>query len=163
MRTMRRLALYGLAASPFFMGLGSLVNGWWPLNIMFMLLVACLMLYLADQGGSANTWAAALVFIVGGAYVEFWWFALAFCYGAWWYCKSPSTTALIAWTLACASLYAVNHNFWALAAMPIILAAPLVKLQMPRWRHAFYVYYPAHLATLLLISSILERHVLLRR
>lgn len=150
LRTAKRLALFGLLATPFFMGLGGLLNGWWPLNIMFMLLVATNMLYWAEQGKPVTTWIAVLVFLVGGALVEFWWFALAFCYCAWCYCKSPSKAALAAWLLACASLYVVNRNFWSLAAMPITLAAPLVDLRMARWRYAFYAYYPAHLAVLLI-------------
>lgn len=158
-RTMKRLALFGVAATPFFIGLGGLAFGWWPLNIMFMLLVAAATLYLAEKGGTARIWAAALVFLVGGAFVEFWWFALAFCVCAWWYCKTASKAALVAWLLAAVSLYVVNRNLWALAAMPLILAAPLVDVRMPRFRHVFYAYYPAHLAVLLLVTTLLGKHL----
>lgn len=159
LRTMKRLALFGVAATPFFIGLGGLAFGWWPLNIMFMLLVAAATLYLAEKGGRARIWAAAGVFLVGGAFVEFWWFALAFVVCAWWYCKTASKAALVAWVLAAASLYVVNRNLWALAAMPLILAAPLVDVRMPRFRHVFYAYYPAHLAVLLLVTTLLGKHL----
>jgi len=36
-RTMIRLAVFGALASPAFLALGGLVNGWWPLNILFTL------------------------------------------------------------------------------------------------------------------------------
>ena len=37
-RTMKRLALFGLLATPPFIALGGLLAGWWPLNILFALL-----------------------------------------------------------------------------------------------------------------------------
>lgn len=157
-RTAKRLGIYGMVASPFFVGLGGLVLGWWPLNILFMLLVACVTLYLVEKGGRANMVAAVAVFLIGGCFVEFWWFALAFCLAAFWFCKTVSKTALIVWLLAAASLYVVNRNLWALAAMPLILAAPLVDVKMPRFSHVFYVYYPAHLAVLLIIATLLGKH-----
>lgn len=151
-RTMKRLALFGGMATPFFLALGHVLYGWWPLNIMFMLLVATGTIYLLQRGGMAFFASAVILFIVGGAVVEFWWFALIFCIAAWWYCKSPTKPALVLWLAAAALLYVVNRNFWVLAAMPIILAAPHIELRVPRVRYAFYAYYPAHLAVLLAIS-----------
>lgn len=158
-RTVKRLGIYGLVASPFFIGLGGLALGWWPLNIMFMLLVATATLYLAEKGGRAHMVAAVGVFLIGGAFVEFWWFALAFCVAAFWYCKTASKAALVVWVLAAASLYVVNRNLWALASMPLILATPLVDVRMPRFRNVFYAYYPAHLAVLLIITTVLGKHL----
>ncbi len=159
LRVMKRLALYGLAASPFFVALGGLAFGWWPLNIMFMLLVATGTLYLSEKGGRANSVAAAALFAIGGAFVEFWWFALAFCLAASWYCRTASKAALVVWLLTAASLYLVNRNLWAMAAMPLIFAAPLVDVKMPRLRHMFYAYYPAHIALLLLASNSALKHL----
>lgn len=156
-RTMKRLALYGLAATPFFIGLGGLLVGWWPLNIMFMLLAATAIIYLVEKKSSALL--AAAIFLFAGAFVEFWWFALAFFIGAYLYCKTGSKTALVVWVLAAASLYIVNRNMWAMAAMPLILAAPLVDVKMPRFRHVFYAYYPAHLAVILLIATLTGQHL----
>lgn len=157
LRTVKRLAVAGLVASPFFMALGGLAYGWWPLNIMFMLLVATVTLYLVEKGGSARLTAVA-VFLIGGAFVEFWWFGLAFCLCAWWYCKYPSKKALVAWFIATALLYVVNRNLWAFAAMPLILAAPILKVEAPRFKRLFYAYYPAHLALLLAGSYLLSEH-----
>ena len=55
---------------------------------------------------------------------------------------------LALWVGALASLYAINRYLWALAALPIIFAAGQVKLNVPRGRLGFYVYYPVHLAVL---------------
>lgn len=152
LRVMKRLALYGLAATPFFIGLGGLVAGWWPLNIMFMLLVSAGVVGLVEQGGFARLAGAAALFLFGGAFVEFWWFALAFVVFAWWHFKTGSKAAVVACALALAALYVVNKNLWALAAVPLMLAAPLVDLKTPRLRHVFYAFYPVHLAALWLLA-----------
>lgn len=152
-RTMKRLVLFGVAATPFFIGLGGLLSGWWPLNIMFTLLVAAGVLYLVEKGGFARRAGAAALFLLGGAMVEFWWFALTFAVAAWWYFKTANKLAVAVCTLALAALFVVNKNLWALAAVPLMLAAPLVDLNMPRLRHVFYAFYPAHLAALLFLSK----------
>lgn len=154
-RIMKRLAIYGLVATPFFMGLGGLIAGWLPLNIMFMLLLATATLYQARTGGKEGLFFAGLLFVFGGIFVEFWWFALAFFLASWLYCTTTSKAALGLMVLAAASLYVVNSNLWAVMSIPLILAAPLVSINVPRYRHVFYAYYPAHLAAILLISKIL--------
>jgi hypothetical protein len=154
LRTMKRLALFGILATPFFVGLGwgHLLQGWWPLNVMFLLLAAAGLLYLLERGGAASFFCAVILFIVAGALAEFWWFGLIFCICAWWYCKSPSKWTLLSFLASTALLYAANFNFWALAAVPLILAAPDIDVNMPRYHYIFYAYYPAHLAGLWVIS-----------
>lgn len=147
-RTMTRLAMYGVAATPFFVLLGGLLFGWWPLNIMFMLLVATGSLYLAQQSSKAHKIGGLAVFLVGGAFVEFWWFGICFCMCAHWYCQTTSRKALFAWTLAALSLTAINSNLWAVASIPLILALAKIDIKFPKFKTIFYTYYPAHLAVL---------------
>ena len=47
----------------------------------------------------------------------------------------------------------VNHNLWALAALPVIFLAQLVKIRIPRLKWLFYAIYPAHLAVLFVLQS----------
>ena len=61
---------------------------------------------------------------------------------------------LALWVGAVASLYVINRNLWALAALPIIFAAGQVKMNVPRCRLTFYIYYPAHLVVLWVLAPL---------
>ena len=62
---------------------------------------------------------------------------------------------LALWIGVLASLYVINRNLWALAALPLIFAAGQVKINVPRGRLGFYVYYPAQLAVLWIVAHLL--------
>jgi hypothetical protein len=149
-RAMKRLALFGLLASPVFVAM----VGWLPLNILFTLLLAATVMYLIEKDGRWRVMAALVLLIAGGALVEFQWFGVLYCLAAWLYCKRPSWLRLIAWIAAAASLHAINHNPWALAALPVIFAFAHVRVRVPRLRLVFYVYYPAHLGLLWILGKI---------
>lgn len=154
-RTARRLALFGSIATVPFIALGGLGWGWWPFNIMATLLVATLCAWLIEVGGPVRLALAGVVFIVGGALVEFWWPGLAACLLAWAYCRRPSWVTLALWVGALACLYVINRNLWALATLPLIIAAGQMELNVPRVRLGFYLYYPAHLAVLWSLAQLL--------
>ena len=86
--------------------------------------------------------------------VEFWWLAVVMTLAAWRYTRRPTWLSLIVWTAATGSLYMINRNLWALAALPLIFLSPQVVVTMPRIRHAFYVFYPLHLLVLWIIVRI---------
>jgi hypothetical protein len=143
-----KLAIYGALASVPFIGLGGLGWGWWPLNIMATLLVAVTVIFLIDRGGSLNFVLSIIVFVAGGALVEFWWPAIAGCVAAWKYCRKPNLLALFVWFIATAALFFVNKNYWALGSAIVILLMHRVELNVPRSPRFFYFYYPTHLALL---------------
>ena len=62
---------------------------------------------------------------------------------------------LALWIGAIASLYVINRNLWALAALPLIFAAGQVNVNVPRGWLGFYVYYPVHLAVLWGVARLL--------
>lgn len=155
-RVLAKLLLFGVLATPFYMGLGGLIQGWWPMNIMFMLLVATGVIYLIESGSLAKRTLAVIVFFIGGFFVEYFWMGIAFCVGAWWYCKTASPAATVFFIAATLSLYAANNNYWAVAALPLLFYAPKVDLNLPRLRYAFYAFYPAHLAALFMFKAFLN-------
>jgi hypothetical protein len=154
-RTAIRLALYGALACVPFIALGKVYGGWWPLNIMFTLLVATIVIGLNERGGRLHTTAAVAVFLVGGGLVEYWWFAVGLAIVCWRYCKQPSSARMTALVVSVAALWLVNQNPWAFAALPLILAAPYIELSMPRFPLIFYLYYPAHLGILFVLAKYL--------
>lgn len=143
-RVIKRLAIFGTLSTPAF----AYLVGWWPLNILFTLLVATLIVFLWERGGTARRLLAFAVFLVGGALVEFWWPALLCCLGAWAFLQKHTTLRLSLWVLATASLAVINGNFAGLVALPLIWAATRVDIPVPRMRWVFYAFYPAHLSAL---------------
>jgi hypothetical protein len=153
-RTMKRLALFGLLATPPFIALGSLLAGWWPLNILFALLSLTAIIYFLEQQTISGYHIACAVFIVGGSSVEFWWPALALGIALWWYCKTPQLTPLIIAVVALLSLRIINGNYWALTALPLLITSTAVTIPVPRNKWLFYYFYPAHLALLWLSTRL---------
>tara|TARA_Y100001972_G_C7576263_1_gene289142 strand:- start:202 stop:930 length:729 start_codon:yes stop_codon:yes gene_type:complete len=149
-RVMKRLVAFGMLSTPAF----AYLVGWWPLNILLTLLVATLIVFLWDRGGTARRLLAIMVFVFGGALVEFWWPALLCCLGAWAFLKRPTALRLTLWAMATASLAVINGNFSALIALPLIWSATRVVIPTPRLRWVFYAFYPAHLTALALLLAL---------
>jgi hypothetical protein len=147
-RTMKRLALFGVLATPPFMALGGLLAGWWPLNILFALLSLTAIIYYLEQQTIPGCLIACTVFIVAGSSVEFWWPVLAFGIAVWWYCNTPQLTALIIAIVALLLLRLINGNDWALAALPVLFLSTAVNIPMRRYQWLFYYFYPVHLGLL---------------
>jgi TraX protein len=147
-RTMNRLIIFGILATPPFIALGGLLAGWWPLNILFTLLSMTAIIYCIEQRSFSGYAIACAAFIVGGSSVEFWWPALVFGIAIWWYCKMPSIAVFIIAVLALASLRIINGNYWAIAAIPILLISCAINIPLPRYQWVFYYFYPIHLSIL---------------
>jgi hypothetical protein len=149
-RVMKRTTLSGCIAMPFFILLGGLGWGWWPLNIMFMFFVATWIMWLLERSRRGDLAWAVIVFLIGGAVVEYWWIGIAMCLAARQHCKHPGVLSFALMVLVTAALYVINKNLWALAAMPLIALAPyMYEVRIPRWRNVFYIVYPAHFAGLI--------------
>ncbi len=152
-RAMSRMAFFGLLATPFYIGAFEKAS-WMPLNIMFTLLLATGIIYLIDKGGLYRELLAIALFILGGMFVEYAWLGLGYCLTAWYYCNKPGIWRLFIWIISAAGLYYANLSQWALVAFPIIFIATKIDFKLPRLRMAFYIYYPLHLAILLVIKML---------
>lgn len=161
-RTMKRLALFGLVATPAYIESGFVINNWYPLNIMFMLLVGVAVAYCLEVGGRVHMMAALTIFLIGGAITEFWFFGVAVFLTSKKYVSDPSDRNFFWLLMAVGSLYIVNGNFWALGAIALILLAIVFshkRINLPkitRSRKLFYVYYPAHITLLVFVSYLLK-------
>lgn len=151
-RIMRRLGLVAVISTPAFLALGKLAMGWYPLNVLFMLLVAVVAIDQIERGQPVNFLAAASVVLVGGAFVEYWWPGVLLVVCAWHYFRTASPLALLGAALSLGCLTLINGNAWALAAVPLIALAHLVRVPTPRLRWAFYAFYPVHLVVLLVLQ-----------
>ncbi|MGP5477580.1 TraX family protein [Pseudomonas helleri] len=144
-RTMLRLLIFGILASPAFLALNTLVDGWWPLNILFTLFALTITLRLIEEKKIYGYCLAVISFFLGGLLVEFWWPAILFGLASWIYIKQNSLTTFIFLSITCLLLGYVNNNQWAVAAIPIIHLFKYIHLTCPRSRLFFYIFYPAHL------------------
>ena len=149
-RVMKRLFISGLIAFIPTAFMKGLLCGWWPLNIMFTLLVVTATIYLI---ATHHPIIAQGVFFLGCAVVEFWWFAGLFGVAVWWYCRKPNWTAAILIFISWGSLWVVNQNSWAFAALPLIWLISLLPIEMPKYKYLFYAYYPLHLTIICLVVN----------
>ena len=153
LRVLTRLLVCGAIASIPFIALGGLGFGWWPLNCMGTLAVAVYIMHVIESRRPFWKTQATSVFLLGGAMVEFWWPGIALCVGAWWYCTHPTGGALLLWLAGTAGLTLINGNGWACASFVVLaVMASLVTIEIPRASRWFYLYYPAHLAIILLLG-----------
>jgi len=151
-----RLAFFGMLASVPYIGLGAHVGaiygGWWPLNILFTLLLSATCIKLLDKNGRWDVTLAILVFTGLGWAVEFFWPAVALTVCAWAFFRSGSLVALAA---AATSLFLVgvlvNHSQAGFFAIPLLILATRINVQIPRARNFFYSYYPGHLFLIWLV------------
>lgn len=146
-RLIKCLMIFGLIATPFY----GILNRWWPVNILFTLMLATYLIYLLEKNGENSIVFCCLLLVVGGIFVEYLWFTPIYCLAAWWYCKSPNVLSAAGWLLSTALLVVINLNMWAMAAIPIIYLVSQFNFRIPRLKHFFYSYYPIHLATIAII------------
>ncbi len=143
-----RLAGFGALATLPYIAISGVLGGWWPLNMLFTMLLLTLICWLTDHGTRVHSLQAVAAFSLGGSLVEYWWPGLLLGLACWGYCKQASRFRLTLVTVATVALWPLNHNYWAMAFLPIVLVASRVHLTWPRYRNLFYLYYPAHLAAL---------------
>ena len=153
-RTVKRLLLFGVLATPQFVaGGGTGGELWLPLNILFLLAAATGYAWLIDRGPPMAKVGALGLFLFAGFVVEFLWAGLGLTIALWHCFRRPGWGAAAAVLFFWLALFFINGNFWALLAIPILLSTRHWHVQVPRIRWAFYIYYPAHIAVLWAIQQ----------
>lgn len=145
-RSVTRLTLLGLAAMPAYV----ILSGVLPLNIMFTLAAFAAIVAMVERG---DTFPAVVTFVVAGAVVDYAWPGLAVCLSLWAAYRYDSRW-IVAAGFSLAILEVINGSQWALAALPVIAVASMVRVDLPRAQIAFYAVYPVHL-TVLAIAAVL--------
>jgi hypothetical protein len=141
-----RLIAFGMVACVPYMAL----NGSWPLNVLFTFLMALSVCLLLER---EHYRFAVFCFLIGGLLVEYLWFGIALVVAAWWYFKQPTALRLASLVLVWAGLVIVNGSHSALLAIPLVGLLSRARVNLPRSRWVFYLYYPAHLALIVLVAS----------
>ncbi|MEG0184910.1 MAG: TraX family protein [Stenotrophomonas sp.] len=133
-RSIGRLALWGVHALAFGYGL--------PLNILLTFLLAAVAVH-----ALANNRPVLLLLAAGvlPMLVDYQWAGVGFVVLGWIAFRHRAGWLLL---FGFAAVCWVNHNGWALLAIPLVLAVARVRWSVPRWRWAFYAYYVGHLAVL---------------
>lgn len=136
-----RMALVGVVASLAYVPLA----GIYPLNVMFTLALATAVFGCWRMGWKI---AAASMFVVGGAAVDYLWFGVACVLLATW--AIPRGFGVLTLPVLFAGLlWPVNINWWALSAIPTLILASMLEGQAGRYKWLFYAVYPIHLCALL--------------
>lgn len=147
-KLIKRLFICGIITTPVFIKLGGLYYGYYPLNIMFTLLVSVIVMYLIDK----NIYLALLIFAVGGSCVEYWWPAISFSVFIFVYYKYKEKLFFLLAIISLTLLYYINGNFWALVSIPVIAVFSYFNIKVPRLKMLFYIYYFVHLTVILFIK-----------
>ena len=155
-RVIRRLVFFAVFSSIPYVVLNktTLIQGWWPLNILFLLLIGTALVALLESNFIYRNTLAFFLFVFGGAIVEFWWAGLAVFFFSWRYIKSPNLIDFFGLLIALFLLGNINGNQWSLASLPVVFIMSNIKVNIPRIKHILYIYYPLHLALIWLFTSI---------
>lgn len=149
-RLLRRLLVFGILAEPFHGALASFYGGWWPLNILLTFAVIVGVVALIER---RRPWLAGVLFLVGGAFVEYGWPGVALGLAVYALYRAPGWLPVLWVVSATAALVVVNGSFLALWALPLLWMAAQLDLSAPRAQHVFYWFYPVHLLLFWLVAQ----------
>lgn len=156
-RLAKRLFIFAAVSTVPYMLLGGLKWFWWPLNVFATFIAVLIVVTFLKRKTIQSYFLALVFFLVLGAFVEYWWVGVAIGVFAWLYFLkgSPIYLALLITSVFCLSY--INENHWAMAALPIFYLCMFNKIEIPRLKYFFYVFYPLHLFIFFLIRIPMEK------
>lgn len=158
-RTSVRLFLFGSISTIPFIAIGGANTSGWPLNILFTLLVATLVIWLLALDRPKLMIVILPLFSFAGMLPEYWHLGIAPTVAAWYFCRVPRLFSLVVWLATLAALYFINGNFFALLVLPLLYAALKIDIRVPRSPRLFYFFYPFHLSVIWLVQVLLAGRV----
>lgn len=156
-RLFKRLGVFAIVSSVPYMLLGGLKWFWWPLNVFTTFIAVLLIVSLLKKKTIIAALLAMVLFLVQGFVVEYWWAGVSIGVFAWLYFSNGSLLFLGLLITAIFSLTYINGNYWAVAAIPIFYLCTFNKVEIPRIKYFFYLFYPLHLFVLVLIRIPMEK------
>lgn len=143
--TIKRLALVGLAVQPIVwvtINRGQVL----PLNILLTFAAGGLVAHLVRRD---QVLPAIAVLAITSLFVDYFVAGVLLVASSSLYVWTRGPAALAGMAIAIAALCLVNGNAWALAGVALVWSARWwPSIDVPRWRWAFLVLYPAHLVAL---------------
>lgn len=146
-----RLFIFAAIATVPYVLLGGVDEWYLPLNILFTLLIVACMAFALNSGRAIGFAVSFLLFLLGGAIVEYGWLAIAIGVTVWAAIRNKSYLLAIVAIISCAALHFINLNYFALLALPVIGFCLYFSPNIIRFKYFYYAYYPLHLFVLLLI------------
>ena len=139
---LKRLLVFGLISSMPYVGLRVVMSGWWPLNIMFTLLLSTLIISILTSSIKSRLLISITLFIIGGAFVEYCWAGVALTLSFWWFVRRPNSLSILLIFVSMILLNNFNNSYWSTLALPVIYIASKINFPLPRIKHLFYYLYP---------------------
>lgn len=149
-KLINRLLFFAIISSPVFIALGGLYSNFYPLNIMFTLLVVTIVSYCIER---KKIILACIILLIFGGIVEYWWPAVVLGVSIFCFFRFKNYTFLMFSIISLLALYFINNNLYALMVVPILCILLIVNVPFVRLRYFFYIYYPAHLLVIFIIKT----------
>lgn len=121
---------------------------WLPLNVLFTLSAGVFVVLLWRRSPVVSV----LLFAFAGLWVDYSWPGLLVITSAVLAMRKRDPMFLPV-GLAVAGLFAVNGNFYAVAALPLVAILGVWRGELPRWRWMFLAYYLGHLIALAFVAA----------
>ncbi len=126
--------------------------GFLPLNILFTLGTGVAIIALLESHRRFRLVLAILFFSLSGPFIDYGWAGSSLLISIWFFLRAPGFLRILPLLAAMVALSSVNTNSWAYAAALPLLLAMNFQIAIPRLRNALYLYYPAHLAVIVVLQ-----------